>query len=152
MKSRRKAREIVLKVLYQCDTLGDFSDRQIEVYFESFLNVTLADEDQDESVNDSGISFARSMLKGIFENLSILDERIAFSSTHWSVNRMSRVDRNILRLSSYELLFVENIPVNVTINEAVEIAKRYGAAESPMFVNGVLDNLARQFQSAKSQA
>lgn len=73
-----------------------------------------------------------------------LDEMIASYSTNWKVNRMAAVDKNILRLAIYELIHCSDIPIKVTLNEAVEIAKRFGTAESGAFVNGILDNVAKE--------
>ena len=87
--------------------------------------------------------FAEDLLTGILENLSRIDEAIAAKSTHWSLTRMSKIDLNILRLAAYELLCRSDIPKNVTINEAIEIAKKFGSEESPAFVNGILDEIAR---------
>ena len=148
MKSRRKARESVLQALYQCDTLCDYSVDAIDVFFEVF-HPRLAEEDKEEdaqpeeSNGEEYIEFSRSLLEGVIINLDGIDEQITSSSTHWSIARMSRVDRNILRLATYEFMFCADIPFNVTINEAIEISKRFGTDDSPMFINGVLDNIAK---------
>jgi N utilization substance protein B len=72
----------------------------------------------------------------------MIDSRIGVQSTNWSLGRMTRVDLNILRLATYELLFRSDIPRNVTMNEAIEVAKKYGSEESPAFINGILDEIA----------
>ena len=145
----------MLQALYQCDTLGDFSTQSLGLFFESFVGKDSAFEDEEEQRGSGTIDyleFTKSIIEGIRTNLSRLDEKITQSSTHWTINRMSRVDRNILRLATYEILFCDEIPLNVTINEAVEIAKRYGGTESPMFINGVLDNLAHHTDNMKISA
>ena len=139
MKSRRKAREAALQALYQCDTLGDWSEANVDLYFKVFQGEALASTD---SVILENLAFARRLTTGVLQNLAFLDTQISKSSTRWSIARMARVDRNILRAAAYELAFLDDIPPNVTINEAIEIAKRYGTDETHTFVNGVLDNLA----------
>jgi transcription antitermination protein NusB len=139
MKSRRRAREAALQALYQCDTLQDWSAEAVDLYFKVFQSESSPiAEDSSQENHD----FARALIGGVIEHLSEIDDQISSASTRWSIGRMSRVDRNILRLASYEIAFVPDIPVNVSINEAIEIAKRYGTDDSPMFINGVLDNVA----------
>ena len=87
-------------------------------------------------------AFARELVFAASERTSEIDELITSSSKNWRIDRMSRVDRNILRLGACELLAFKDVPVKVVINEAVELAKRFGTAESSAFVNGVLDRIA----------
>jgi transcription antitermination protein NusB len=87
-------------------------------------------------------SFARELVAKAVERGTEVDDLIASASKNWRIDRMSRVDRNILRLGACELLAFRDIPVKVVINEAVELAKRFGTAESSAFVNGVLDRIA----------
>jgi len=99
------------------------------------------------SADAENYSFARNLISGVSSYLEFLDRAISSASTHWNLGRMSRVDRNILRIAAYEIGFLADVPASVSINEAIEVAKRYGADDSPMFVNGVLDNLAQMFRS-----
>ena len=133
MGSRRQEREFALQALYQCDTLEDFSLEQARFYFECFHPEIIASDEP---------SFAKLLVDGIVASLVLVDGQITAASQNWSLNRMSRVDRNILRLGTYEICFLDDIPVSVSINEAIEVAKRYGADDSPMFINGVLDKVA----------
>ena len=94
-------------------------------------------------------SFLVEIVFGVRDNLLVIDDQISFASDRWSIDRMARVDRNILRLASFEIACLEDIPLNVSINEAVEIAKKFGADDSPMFVNGVLDNVGRSISQNK---
>ena len=87
-------------------------------------------------------NFARDLVAAATERAAKIDELIASASKNWRIDRMSRVDRNILRLGACELLAFPDVPVKVVINEAVELAKRFGTAESSAFVNGVLDRIA----------
>lgn len=87
--------------------------------------------------------FARRLLMGVLEQRSEIDRRIESSSSHWSLDRMNVVDRNILRVATFELLFCEDIPAKVSINEALELAKTFADREAVSFLNGILDRIAR---------
>ena len=82
------------------------------------------------------------LVEGVFKNKDEIDALIDETSENWKIDRMAVVDRNILRFSVYELLYVDDIPPSVTMNEAIELAKRYGAEDSPSFINGILDKIA----------
>lgn len=143
MRSRRCAREAALQALYACDSTDDWSDGVVESYFKLFNPVPEGSPAAPEFTQDQEPRlFAKALIAGIRENLVEIDGKIAESSTRWSIPRMSRVDRNIIRIATYELLFVSEIPANVSINEAIEVAKRFGSPDSPTFVNGVLDKIA----------
>jgi N utilization substance protein B len=149
MRTRRSARQTALQAIYQCDTLGDWSDPSIELFFEHFTKV-LNEGDITEQSMDSPTEkamaedddYARQLIQGVRQNLSEIDETLNSASTHWSVPRMARVERAILRLATFELLFMPGVPVAAVINEAIEIAKRFSGGEAPHFVNGVLDTVA----------
>ncbi|MCB0353727.1 MAG: transcription antitermination factor NusB [Bdellovibrionales bacterium] len=151
MKSRRLARESVLQSLYQFDSCGSWCHEDVDFFFSHFFQsenfhsggtpeLKVRAQQKTESENRA---FARKIVLGVLDNLSTVDEIIEKSATHWNIERMARVDRNILRLAVYELGFLEEVPSRVSINEAIEIAKRYGADDSPNFINGVLDRAAR---------
>ena len=146
MISRRKAREAVLQALYQCDALKEWSFECADLYFSHFQQEALVSEDP---VIRDNFSYAETVCKGIIEKLSLIDSAISSASERWSVNRMSQVDRNIIRISTYEILFCEDIPVKVSINEAIEIAKRYGTKDTSVFVNGILDKVATSVSKDK---
>ena len=131
MATRRRARECALQMMFQLDASGLTPRQTVTLYKESFAEGALPDE------------FSIALFLGITEDLSAMDSVISNSSDHWRLDRMSCVDRNILRMGVYEILSSEEIPPRVAINEAVELAKRYGTAESPSFVNGILDRVAR---------
>src|SRR5438105_36175 len=131
MGSRTRARECALQALYQIDTSGgDASDavRGVLAHFEE------ADGDTER--------FADELVRGVQSERVQIDDLIQQSSTNWKLDRMARVDRNILRLAVYELLRRGDVPVRVTLNEAIELGKKYGSEESSAFVNGVLDRIA----------
>ena len=91
---------------------------------------------------DDSREFADRLVRGTMKNLEAIDRSIGDVSIHWKISRMACVDRNILRMAAFELLHVDEVPKRVTLNEAIEIAKRYGAEDSWAFINGILDKLA----------
>jgi N utilization substance protein B len=93
-------------------------------------------------INSKAYAFASELVNGVIAHLADIDGRIAEKSKHWSMARMARVDLNILRLAVFELLYRPDIPKNVTMNEAIEVAKKFGAEDSASFVNGILDEIA----------
>lgn len=145
MRSRRECREAALQALYLCDAMGDFSVERLSVYSSHFR--THVDED-DENVQERSepAEFFNEIIQGVVANLESIDHAISLASTHWSLARMALVDRNILRIAVYEMLHRSDIPPKVCINEAIEVAKRFAAPESSVFINGVLDKVAQQSQ------
>ena len=130
MGSRRKGREAALQILFQIDVSGQSAEQAIRTYW-----ATLA-------AGHEGESFANALVRGWWEAREATDEIIRGVSRHWRIERMTRVDRNILRLAAYELAHLADVPRRVTLNEAVELAKRFGSEGSAGFVNGVLDKIA----------
>ena len=131
MGSRTKARECALQALYQLDLSGgDPRDalRGVLAHFEEADEVTGR--------------FADELVRGVQSEKPQIDTLIQTSSTHWKLDRMARVDRNILRLAVYEILRRADVPIRVTLNEAIELGKKFGSEESSAFVNGVLDRIA----------
>lgn len=128
---RSRAREVVLQVLYEDD-------------LNPSRNLAVADKFLCSRLNndDALIHFARSILAGVRRNRGELDQLLSERAENWRLERMAVTDRNILRLAAYEMLFGDT-PDRVAINEAVELAKRYGAKQSSQFVNGILDRLLR---------
>lgn len=149
MASRRRAREYALQALYQ----RDLARGSVPDALSGLWTGQLEGDDEDElarrTADSQEIEFATRLARGVEETLSDLDSRIEASSTNWRVARMSIVDRNILRLGTYELEHCHDIPANVSINESVELAKRFGTAESRGFVNGILDRIARDVGRVK---
>jgi N utilization substance protein B len=124
---RSRAREIVLQVLYEDDLNPDRSPEAADAFLCNRLS------------NDSEIiDFARSLVAGVRKHKTEIDQLLLERADNWTLERMAVTDRNILRLGAYEMLH-GGTPERVAINEAVELAKRYGAKQSPHFVNGVLD-------------
>jgi N utilization substance protein B len=128
MGSRRKAREYALQLLFQQD-----SSQQKIIFDENAALLSPAVN----PVKD----FVDRLVKGVTRNLAEIDSLIRKHAEHWSLERMALVDRNILRLAVFELLYLDDIPAKVTLNEAIEIAKRYGDESSGSFINGILDKI-----------
>jgi N utilization substance protein B len=91
--------------------------------------------------------FADRLVTGVIQNQKTIDDTIRKHSQHWTLERMTAVDRNILRIAVYEMTLMENIPIKVTLNEAIEVAKRYGDEASGAFVNGILDHIVKEESS-----
>ena len=140
---RRQAREAALQALYMCDFLGNWDTGNISFCFDHF------------GISKAARPYAEDLCLGTIANLANIDSKITCASERWSINRMGRVDRSILRLAAYEILKLKDVPDNVAIDEAIEIAKRFGAEDSPMFINGVLDriasNLSRQVEVSAAE-
>ena len=139
MGTRRRAREFALQILYQLDVQDQLSDEQALGMF--WRNFAATAEAEGALASDLGEiqPFAEKLVRGVREHLADLDAQIQGASKNWRLERMARVDRNLLRLALYELKHVDDVPAKVAINEAIEIAKRYGTNESSAFVNGILD-------------
>ena len=137
MGNRRKARELAIQILFHMEFNPGDPDEIFDLVCENF--------------NSSKYirAFSRKLVCGVRENIKYLDRLIRGSSKNWRLERMSIVDRNILRLSAYEILFMEDIPHKVSIDEAVELGKKYGTEESGAFINGVLDNILQGFKGSR---
>ena len=129
---RRKSRELVLQALFYMDIRNQFSRKTLEL-FKKYLT-------QGES------DFFNSLSAGVIENKDDIDKFIEDHSNNWRLNRMSCVDRNILRFAVYELYYCEEIPFKVSINEAIDIGKRFGTRESGSFINGLLDSIRKTLE------
>ncbi len=129
MRKRTKARECALQILYQIDIRKDPPEKLIAEFWDA--------EEIESEVRD----FAEALVKGAVTNTKKIDEVISKCASNWKLSRMAVIDRNVLRLAAYELLFCEDIPPKVSINEAVDLAKKFGDMESGKFVNGILDRI-----------
>ena len=138
MSTRRDGRELALQALYSKDLVLQDVNYALKRIIESFGE----GEEPTLEVNSKAYAFASELVNGVVAHLTEIDRRIAGQSKHWSMARMARVDLNILRMAVFELLYRPDIPKNVTMNEAIEVAKRFGAEDSASFVNGILDEIA----------
>ena len=143
MNSRRICRESAVQALYLCDALGDLSPETARVFAAHFMAGGLT-EDGEPSPPRVVEGFYDEILDGVLQNLEAIDTAIGLASTNWSVGRMALVERNILRVAVYELLFRGDIPSKVSVNEAIEIAKEFAASDGPAFINGVLNKIVQQ--------
>ncbi len=131
MRKRTKAREIALQLLYEYDTTGEIKQERVESFVEG------------ASKSDETREYARTLIVGVVEHKEEFDGIFGKLSDNWAVPRMPVVDRNVLRIGAYELLYGEGVPPKVAINEAVELAKKFGSADSGRFVNAILDRINR---------
>ena len=141
MSSRRRAREFALQALYN----ADMSEGTVQAALQGLWAGLIEDEgigDQ-RPPHSSEVEFAQRLALGTEARMAEIDPMIESCSTNWRLGRMPLVDRNILRMAAFELMACNDIPPTVSINEAVELAKRYGTAESRAFVNGIVDRMAR---------
>jgi N utilization substance protein B len=132
MGARRSGREAALQMLFQAEAAGASADDTIQLYFKTF------------EADPEGREYACAVVRGVDGAKNEVDARIRAASANWRLERMSRVDRAILRMGTWELAYRGDVPRAVVIDEAVELAKAYGAEESSAFVNGVLDKIAEE--------
>lgn len=128
---RKRARESTMKLLYQMEMNNDFSDNIINIFFEN----NKFDEKEKEYILEA--------VNKIIENLEKIDSHIEKNINNWELNRLSKIDLCILRVAVYEIMHRPDIPIEVSINEAIEISKKYSSSESSRFINGVLGSIVR---------
>lgn len=134
MSKRRKSREHVLKILYSRDITKEKINDVLKCYWEG--------KETDPRVKD----FSIQLTEGIINEIKKIDAYIEKVSENWSIKRISVIDRNILRIAVHELIFMDDIPPKVTINEAIEISKKFGTDDSSDFVNGILDKIKNELE------
>jgi len=129
LRKRSKARESALQILYQIDVTGDPVDAVLNQYWHT------------RNRNPEVVDFANEIVKGTTEHLSEIDAIISQHSENWEISKMPIIDRNILRFAIYEILYMDDIPPRVTIDEAIDLANNFGTPNSGKFINGVLDKI-----------
>ncbi len=129
MSVRRRAREIALQVLYQLDIRPGEPQEALDLYFENFRPSEKARE------------FCQRLIEGVRQNRQEIDRLLEENAENWTLNRMAVVDRNILRVATFELLHCPDIPFKASLNEAIELAKKFGTDDSSAFINGILDRI-----------
>lgn len=148
MRKRTRSREFALQLLYEIDIANVQPDEVIEDFWEDRADLALSSSEKDILEQDKQEpevrAYTEMLVRGTCERMKALDEIIEKFAENWKIDRMACVDRNILRLAAYEILYVDEIPLKVAINEAVELAKRYGESDSSKFVNGILDHIAKK--------
>ncbi len=148
MTVRRRAREIALQVLYQLDIDQGVPQEALSVYFENFRPSEKARE------------FCQRLIEGVSQHREEIDRLIEENAEHWTLKRMAVVDRNILRVATFELIHCPDIPFKASLNEAIELAKKFGNDDSGAFINGILDKVhslvgpstPKPFPSSKKKA
>lgn len=132
MRKRSKARELALTFLYRVDISKEDPADALEAFW------------REHRLTKPIKEFTAQLISGTLKNLAQIDNTLAKQARNWQLKRMAVIDRNILRMASFELLFLEDIPRKVSINEAVELAKKYGDVDSSKFVNGILDKIQKR--------
>lgn len=135
-KERRRARELTLKILYAIDITNQLeTEDNIKDFFLG----------EGGKVSSSILAYAQKLVQGIKENASKVDDIISEYSKNWKISRQSVIDRNILRMAIYELIWCLDVPNIVVINEAIELSKKYSTKDSPSFINGILDAVRKDY-------
>jgi len=141
--SRRRAREIALQVLYSLDANADVDPTAaLSFYFDRFAAEERDDQDAAEESGEEAVdhAYVDTLVREVTEHRAELDDVLGQLSRNWRIERIARVERTILRMALYELKYRDDIPARVSINEAIELAKRFGADGASAFVNGLLDS------------
>jgi transcription antitermination protein NusB len=135
---RRRGREYALQMLYSMDLTGYQPDQVFAGYYAL------------QDLNRDAFYYARRLVDGVHSHLTEIDAALTKYAEHWKIHRMAAVDRNLLRLGLYELMFIPEIPFPIIINEALEIGKEFSDIESTHFLNGILDAARKQYRSEES--
>jgi transcription antitermination factor NusB len=138
MRKRTLSREFALQILYQIDITHDDCESSIANFWQNAEREAIEEEVRD---------FTAALVKGAIENLKAIDNKISQYAANWQLERMAVIDRNILRMGCCELIFRKDIPPKVSINEAVELAKKYSGSEAGKFVNAILDKIKLENES-----
>ena len=134
MGSRRKSRELALQILFELDTNQSDVQKAIDQFWKNF--------DYPEDLRE----FSERLVEGVAEHREEIDRLIGKHAKNWSLSRIDRVDRNIMRAAIFELAHCPDIPPKVAINEAIELSKKFGSEKSPSFINGILDKIAQEIK------
>jgi N utilization substance protein B len=132
MSARRKGRELALQVLYQLDMSGGSLEQALRSFGDSFEQ------------NPNAREFGEELVRGVLARREEIDQCIAAASQHWRLERLSRIDANVIRIAVYEMTAPPGLPLEIAINEAIEVARKFGTTESAAFVNGVLDEVGKR--------
>ena len=140
MGNRRLSRELVIQFLY----LSEMNEGELDTQLKSFWESNSCQEDVR--------SFTEDILSDIFDHKKEIDARLEKYSDNWTLSRMAVIDRNLLRMAASELMYSKTVPPKVAIDEAVEIAKKFGTEDSSNFINGILDRILKELKPDVSQA
>ncbi|TMC32246.1 MAG: transcription antitermination factor NusB [Chloroflexi bacterium] len=137
MGRRHLARELALKVLFELEADGGDAERALQYHIgESHADAETAD-------------FARALILGVLEHRQEIDARLAEASRNWGLDQMAKVERTLLRIAAFEILFLPSVPLKAAINESIELAKTFGGPDSGKFVNGILGRIATDAESRR---
>lgn len=154
LKGRRGARIVALKILYSIDIRNIPPNEAIDLFYENFVERSGMTSDGDTEINLSQAGWDRAfmefLVRGVWSNRKDLDKVIEDFSENWKVYRMSVIDRNIIRIAVFEMLYCPEIPPKVSINEAIELGKMFGDKDSAAFINGILDKVYRSREVVES--
>lgn len=148
--SRKVAREIGLKMLYQFDFHKENIEQQIELFLEHTFEEMEHDDKPIKNFDDNDMNYVKDVAKGSVPKLQEIDHKIEQFSKGWTVDRIAKVDLAILRLAMYEILYRSDIPAEVSINEAIELAKKYSTEDSGAFINGILGQVVKQNENNRN--
>ena len=137
MGRRHLARELALKVLFELETDGGDAERALQYH--------VAESRADAEVSD----FARTLILGVLEHRAEIDARLADASRNWGLDQMAKVERTLLRIAGFEILYLPSVPLKAAINESIELAKTFGGPDSGKFVNGILGRIAADAESRR---
>ena len=140
MGHRRKSREIALQMLYQLEMTGQPPHEVIDLYYQ----IVSGEDGKSADLAEAVRPFAEQLVNGVYQHRDELDAMIVAASENWRLERMSIIDRNVLRIALFEMLYCPEIPPKVSINEAIDLGKTFGSPDSGAFINGVLDRLLRE--------
>ncbi|MEW6614921.1 MAG: transcription antitermination factor NusB [Thermodesulfobacteriota bacterium] len=130
MGNRRKSRELALQILYQIDISRENARDALDLFWQNFKGLERSRE------------FTEKLVEGVYNHKEEIDRLIEECSENWRLKRMSRVDRSILRLAIFELFYCKDVPAKVTLNEAIDLGKKFGSEKSGSFINGILDRIS----------
>lgn len=131
--NRRKSREIAMKLLFE---MGINKESYEEILSNFKINTEV-------DITDVDFDYIEKLIKSVYENIEMIDSKVEENLRKWKLNRLSKVDLSILRISTCEIMFFEDIPNKVAVNEGIELAKKYSAESSPSFINGVLGSMIK---------
>ena len=150
---RRNGREYALKILYSLYDQEESLEKVLSDFWLNFrfsVDVLGEPEEKDTPLQPDIIEFTEQLVVGVYENLEEIDKVLLTTSKNWALDRMPRLDLSLMRMACYELMWMPKTPAGVVINEAIEIAKRYGTKDTPSFLNGVLDKVSKQVKQQRS--
>jgi N utilization substance protein B len=137
--NRRQSREKAVQVLFSID-MTQAEPKQV-------LEHVLEDDEEQQEVTEKNVEFLTELVEGTIAHQADIDQKISQYLRGWTIGRLANVDRAILRLAGYEMMYRDDIPIKVTLNEAIELAKVFGTDDSPKFINGVLSSLVRDLEA-----